>query len=71
MEVLANVSKNFYIEKRRTLGLYHIVHKSSCDLVPYSAKHIKINEITDTKDIVTKISDKFGRVEKCQVCFKN
>ncbi|WBL23130.1 hypothetical protein [Zunongwangia sp. HRR-M8] len=71
MEVVVQKINKVYIEKRRTLGLYHIVHQSDCPLIPNNSDFIEMSNLPEIDATIRKLKDKYDELEKCQVCFKN
>ncbi|MDN3595101.1 hypothetical protein [Zunongwangia endophytica] len=69
MEVIVQKMNKVYIEKRRTLGLYHIVHQSDCPIIPNNSDCVEMNSSPEIDATITTLKKKYDELEKCQVCF--
>lgn len=70
LEVKMSVQKHFFIEKRKTLQLYHIVHQGECPLLPHSTRRSYLGEFPEFKDMLEFTEISIGEVRKCQLCIK-
>lgn len=61
---------NFFIEKRKTLQLYHIVHQGDCPLLPHSSGRSYLGDFSEFKDMLEFTGNSIGEVQKCQLCIK-
>lgn len=69
IEVKMGALEHFHIEKRKTLQLYHIVHKGNCSLLPKSPSRSYLGEFSDFEEFLEITGMKNDEVQKCQVCF--
>lgn len=70
LEVKMSVQKHFYIEKRKTLQVYHIVHRGDCPLLPLATGRSYLGEFSNFKDMLEFTGNSIGEVQKCQLCLK-
>ncbi len=61
--------EHFYIENRKTLQLYYIVHQGNCPLLPQNSGRSLLGEFSDFEEMLEVTGKGKSEVQKCQVCF--
>lgn len=69
IEVKKSVIEHFYIEKRKTLQLYHTVHIGNCTLLPSSSGRSFLGEFSDFEEMLELTKIRKDEVQKCKACF--
>lgn len=70
IDVNQSVSKHFYIEKRKTLQLYHIVHQGDCNLLPHTSGRLYLGKFTDLEEMIEVTRNPISEIQQCQLCLK-
>ena len=70
IEVKMGIIGHFYIEKRKTLQLYHIVHQGDCNLLPHTSGRLYLGKFTDLEEMIEVTRNPISEIQQCQLCLK-